>query len=170
MSPTLEPKHLRIARQYLGQKEVPGLGVNAWIKSLWQSLKGGAWFWKQYGEDDSKLPWCGAFVAYVLQQAGYPIPAQYASARAWEKYGTKLDTPVLGCIAVFTRSGGGHVGFVVGLDAKGWLQILGGNQGDAVSIASFDPARVTAYRQIPGLKVTTPPPQIAAAAKSTSEA
>lgn len=33
---------------------------------------------------------------------------------------TKLDKPAYGCIVtfIFTRQGGGHVGFVVGVDAK----------------------------------------------------
>jgi len=28
---------------------------------------------------------------------------------------TKLDKPAYGCIVTFTRQGGGHVGFVVGV-------------------------------------------------------
>ena len=51
--------HAWIAHAYahIGQKEIPGPGVNAWIKSLWAGLKGGSWFWNHYGQDDSKLPW-----------------------------------------------------------------------------------------------------------------
>lgn len=165
-----EPAYLKLARTFIGQREVPGLGVNAWIKNLWAGLSGGTWFWNTYGKDDSKLPWCGAFVAYCLKQTGLPHAAKYASARAWETYGTALSKPKLGCIVVFTRSGGGHVGFVVGKDQRGFLQVLGGNQGDAVSIASFDPARVTAYRCPPGVTLTVDPPVKGKVADSKSEA
>ena len=58
-----------------------------------------------------------------------------------------------GCIAVFERKGGGHVGFVVGTDERGRLMVLGGNQGDAVTIAPFDKSRVLGYRYPQGEKV-----------------
>jgi hypothetical protein len=41
----------------------------------------------------------------------------------------------------------GHVGFVVGEDmARHALLLLGGNQGNAVSVAAFDRNRVVGYR------------------------
>jgi hypothetical protein len=45
----------------------------------------------------------------------------------------------------FTREGGGHVGFIVGTDARGNLMVLGGNQSNAVSIAPFAKSRATGY-------------------------
>lgn len=149
----MTPKWIEEARQHLGQKEIPGVKSNVWIKDMWLSLKGGAWFWKTYGEDDSKLPWCGAFTAYVLRNSGFDVPAQYASAKAWATWGQRLQRPAPGCIVVFNRDGGGHVGFVVGEDAKGNLMVLGGNQGDAVNIRPFSVSRVVAYRYPPGLPI-----------------
>lgn len=58
---------------------------------------------------------------------------------------TKLSKPAYGCIVTFTRQGGGHVGFVIGKDKSGNLMVLGGNQGNRVSIAAFSPSRVTGY-------------------------
>lgn len=147
--------HAWIAHAYthIGQKEVPGPGVNAWIKSLWGSLKGGEWFWGQYGNDDSKLPWCGAFVAKCMQDSGFKIPERYASAKAWLEWGSPLSEPAVGAVVVFTRDGGGHVGFVVGADQRGRLMVLGGNQGDAVSIAPFELSRVAGYRWPPGTEI-----------------
>ncbi len=55
-----------------------------------------------------------------------------------------------GCVVVFERAGGGHVGLVVGETAGGRLLVLGGNQGDAVSVAAFQRERVVAYRWPPG--------------------
>jgi hypothetical protein len=40
----------------------------------------------------------------------------------------------------------GHVGFVAGQDRAGNLMVLGGNQGDAVSIKPFARGRVLGFR------------------------
>ena len=47
---------------------------------------------------------------------------------------------------MFSREGGGHVGFVVGRDATGNIMVLGGNQSDAVNVRAFPASRVTGYR------------------------
>jgi uncharacterized protein (TIGR02594 family) len=58
-------------------------------------------------------------------------------------FGKAIDKPVMGSIAIKKRGrGGGHVGFVVGQSSTGkYLFILGGNQGDSVSIARY-PANI----------------------------
>lgn len=93
-------------------------------------------------------PWCGGFVAACLARAGLGkhVPKDFPLARAWAKVGAPLSKPAYGCVVVFTRDGGGHVGFVVGKDAKGNLMVLGGNQGNQVCIKPFSKARVLAYR------------------------
>ena len=57
------------------------------------------------------------------------------------------------CLGVREVKGFRHnpiiVGFCVGVDARGRLLILGGNQGDMVSIFPFNRARVTGYRRVP---------------------
>ena len=58
-------------------------------------------------------------------------------ATDWLSIGKVLPKPAEGCIVVFSRAGGGHVGFVVGKSASGNLMVLGGNQGDAVRISEF---------------------------------
>jgi len=152
-----EPTWLAIARRSLGVAEIPGPKSNGWIRDMWHRLKGGAWYWKHFGSDDSLLPWCGAFVAHAMQAAGIEYPKQYASAKAWLDWGTPLVRPVLGCIVVFDRSGGGHVGFVVGRDSQTRnLLVLGGNQGDRVSIAPFASSRIAGFRWPPGLAVPAP--------------
>ena len=48
------------------------------------------------------------------------------------------ETPWFGSVAVYSRGKGqGHVGFVVGVDAAGRYLVLGGNQGDSVSVAAL---------------------------------
>jgi len=44
----------------------------------------------------------------------------------------------------------GHVGFFAGWGTDGRIMILGGNQGDTVSIAPFDVSRVLGIRRIRG--------------------
>lgn len=46
---------------------------------------------------------------------------------------------------MLTRTGGGHVGFYVRETDK-YVYILGGNQGNKVSIAGYDKGRIIAYR------------------------
>ena len=141
---TDEPPWLRIARAYLGLKEIKGKKHNKQILSWWQAV-GASWF------RDDETPWCGAFVGGVLSDAGIDIlpGGKAARARAWEKWGRELNGPAVGCVVTLWRrsksSGNGHVFFLLGKRHKRLVGI-GGNQGDAVTVANFDPARVTSYR------------------------
>ncbi len=145
-----------IAESHLGKREIPGPKSNGWLRDMWMGLRGGKWFWDAVGYgDDSRLPWCGAFVAMCVESAGFAYAKNYASAKDWLNWGEVLNDPAEGCIVVFTREGGGHVGFVVGRDLRGRLLVLGGNQGDAVSVAPFEFSRVAGYRWPTG--ATVPP-------------
>lgn len=138
-----EPAWLIEASKHIGQKEVPGKGSNPWIVSLWNRAKD-VFSW--LGSDDSSAPWCGSFVAHCIAAAGIPVPQHFYRAKAWLDWGVTLGAPTPGCIVVYERKGGGHVGFVVGRDSRGNLMTLGGNQGDSVSIAPFATDRVAGYR------------------------
>ena len=101
------------------------------------------------------------------------LRTRFEAAKSYLGWGGRLDAPILGCIVVFTRDGGGHVGFAIGKDERGRLMILGGNQGNAVTIAPFDMERVAGYRwPAPGPTVRQPLPLIASsgAASSRNEA
>lgn len=128
---------MQVARSYLGTAEIPGPRHNKTIQRWLTNL--GAWW------TDDETPWCGTFMAAVMKEVGLPYPQHYYRARAWAEYGTRLAMPAPGCIAVFVRTGGGHVGFVEGVDKSGRLMVLGGNQGNRVSVAPFDRSRVLAY-------------------------
>lgn len=129
---------LNEAEKWVGVKEVPGPGVNARIRALWYDLPGGAWFWKEYGSDDSKLPWCGAACAGIFKACGITLPKNYASARSWATWGQALDEPTIGAVLILGRKGGAHVCIIAGRDARGRLMCYGGNQGDAFTLAPFD--------------------------------
>jgi uncharacterized protein (TIGR02594 family) len=125
------------AKKHIGLKEISG-------KNDHPLLLG---WWVKYGVKYLyKKAWCGLFTAHSIKSAGHPIPKHWYRALAWLDWGVDIGSPCYGCVVVFSRTGGGHVGFVVGKDDKGRLMVLGGNQGDSVSIAPFDLSRVAGYR------------------------
>lgn len=93
----------------------------------------------------TQIPWCSGYLCAMMEKAGIRS-ARTDGAKNWLNWGEKLEDACDGCIVVFTRSGGGHVGIVVGEDEKGNLLVLGGNQGNAVNVKSFSRSRVTGYR------------------------
>jgi uncharacterized protein (TIGR02594 family) len=138
----IEPKWLTIARGDIGTAEIPGPETDVKIRGWLRSLR--AWW------DDDATPWCGVAMAAWMQQAGYTLPKFWMRARDWATWGQYLHGPEVGCVVVFSREGGGHVGLVVGRDKDWNLMVLGGNQGDAVNIKPFSLDRVLAYRWPPG--------------------
>lgn len=92
-------------------------------------------------------PWCAAFLGAMLKRAGYAGTGSLL-ARSYLDWGDRLDSPRFGAVAVLSRGddpNAGHVGFVLS-DTNGKLYLLGGNQGDAVTVASFDRARLLGLR------------------------
>lgn len=137
-----DPVWIQTARKYVGEKEIPGPRHNPHIVRFWQAI--GA----PYRDDETA--WCGAFVGGVLAESGLPVVKNAASARSFLNMPVKLGLPAYGAVVVFWRGSPtgwqGHVGFVVGRDAKANLMVLGGNQKDMVRIDPFDTDRVLGYR------------------------
>ena len=133
-----DPAWIVEARKYIGQREIKGAKTNGFVSIWLKTLR--AWW------SDDEQPWCGVFVAHCIQSVGLPIPKNWMRATDWLSIGKTLPRPAMGCIVVFSRAGGGHVGFVVGKTATGNLMVLGGNQGDSVRISEFSPARAIGYR------------------------
>jgi uncharacterized protein (TIGR02594 family) len=133
---------LEKAKQYIGLTEVKGAGHNPKILEFWKTIKLG-------GIKDDETSWCAAFVGAVLENCGIRSTRK-ENARSYEHWGVKLDEPVEGAIVVFWRYNPkgiyGHVGFVAGRDQAGNLMVLGGNQGDKVSVRPFSTERVLCYR------------------------
>ena len=148
------------ATKHIGLKEEPGAGNNPTIVSWWKDIKRG-------GIKLDSVPWCAAFVGSCLERVGIES-TRYESARSYLNWGQPLPEAIYGCVVVFNRDGGGHVGFVVGKDNQGRLLVLGGNQGDSVSIAPFTVMRVAGYRWPPGIPITNEPlPAVASNEKSS---
>lgn len=151
------------ARKHIGLQEIKGTKHHPEIVQFWKDIKRG-------GIKDDETPWCAAFVGAILERSGIKS-SRFESAKSYLQWGDLLTQPVVGCVVVFTRDGGGHVGFVVGQDKSGNLLVLGGNQGDAVNVRSFPRSRVSGYRWPTGFMLPEVVlPILSSAEQSRSEA
>jgi uncharacterized protein (TIGR02594 family) len=133
-----EPKWVAVARYYVGQREIVGRRHNPNVLRWWIAIRA------PFTNDET--PWCAGFVGGILESVKLKS-SRSAAARSYLKWGKKVASPTLGCVVVFERGPvNGHVGFVVGKDKKGNLMVLGGNQGNMVSIKAFARGRVLGYR------------------------
>lgn len=122
------PLYLKIAMGEVGTKEIKGSAHNKRVLE-YHSVSGG------FGEDE--VPWCASFVNWVMLRSGETKTVSYpARAKSWGDYGIGIHSPRVGAIAVKTRIGGGHVGFVVAVRGNS-LYLLGGNQSDEVNIRRY---------------------------------
>jgi uncharacterized protein (TIGR02594 family) len=136
------PKMLVEALRLHGTRETAGPGntpeIMAWAHEMGGDLA------RVFTAD--AIPWCGLFMAIVAKRAGKPGCAQPLWARAWASWGQASPRASLGDVLVFVRRGGGHVGLYVGDDGTHY-HVLGGNQGNAVSIIRIAKARCIAVRR-----------------------
>lgn len=102
-------------------------------------------------KDETDIAWCAAFINWVMKHYGYEgvtTDKGYDAVRAlkWATWaeGKDLGKPVYGAIAVKTRTGGGHVGFVAG-KKDGKVVILGGNQSQKLYCVAYDISDYFAY-------------------------
>lgn len=136
------PRILVEALKLYGVRETAGPGnttaIMAWADELGPGVR------KVYTADS--IPWCGLFMGVVAKRAGKDLPASPLWARAWASWGEKSPQAGLGDVLVFVRNGGGHVGVYIGEDASAYC-VLGGNQGDAVSLTWIAKTRCIAVRR-----------------------
>jgi uncharacterized protein (TIGR02594 family) len=97
------------------------------------------------------LAWCAAFVNWSLKEAGID-GANSPGVSAWKNWGTKLDNPAYGAIAIWKD--GSHVGFVVGENAEGKLVMLHGNWSKKVDLSTYgiDKSEIGSYVYPTGYK------------------
>ena len=135
-----EPIWLAHGWAELGQREVAGRKDNPHIVSYFDDARRG-----DIASDE--VPWCAAFVGACLERAGISGSGSLL-ARSYLEWGISADAGQIGAIAVLSRGRNpsqGHVGFLVGWDEKRiWL--LGGNQGNRVSVAPYDRSRLLDLR------------------------
>lgn len=158
----IDPQWLAIARPLVGLHEIKGVEHSPEILAMWRAIK-------RSGIQSDEVPWCAAFVGACLERAGIHS-SRFESAASYLTWGVRLEGPAHGCIVVFSRDGGGHVGFVVGQETHGNLLVLGGNQGDEVCVKAFSPSRVVGYRWPVDVPIISAPLQVGTAETSGSEA
>lgn len=111
------------------------------------------------GVDPVITEWCAAFVNLILLENDLPqssTVSDYAlTARSFLQWGEEVkEGPRKGDILVFTRGDSewkGHVGFYVShklVDGKVYFSVLGGNQSNSVSIASYPASRLLSIRRL----------------------
>jgi len=104
------------------------------------------------GKQPDDIAWCGAFVSWCIKEShGAHMPVVFSARAAdWLKNGSALAGPQYGAIVVtkaLAAGSSGHVGFVSSWDGTN-VTILGGNQGDAVSLRDFHIDAVRGWRMV----------------------
>jgi uncharacterized protein (TIGR02594 family) len=144
-----------IARRFLGIGEIAGPTHHPFVQFCHSVAGLGI-------EQPDETAWCGSFVSTVAWIAGIELPGKPARARSWLKAGHAVlvgEARPGWDIVIITRGTGeqpgpdvldapGHVGFYAGRTAAGAITLLGGNQGDVVSFATFPASRVLGIRRL----------------------
>lgn len=143
-----------LAQRFVGMKEIPGPKDNPFIQ--WSLTLCG------FPSDvHDEVPNCSAFANAIAWLLRLPR-SKSARARSWLTVGTPitLRQAAAGNDVVVLKRGKppqpgaevldavGHVGFFAGLEGNETVLVLGGNQGDAVSIARFDIGDVLGVRRL----------------------
>ena len=132
-----------IAQGYIGTTEGPGPEDNPAIMEMFASV-GHDWV-----EHDS-VAWCAAFVGHCLEKGGLRSTRRL-NARSYLEWGIPVDLAdaQTGDIVVFSRGSKawqGHVGFFVKTGGA-MIEVLGGNQSDAVNIQRYSKSRLLGVRR-----------------------
>ena len=147
-----------IAQRFIGMKEIPGSNDNPFILSMLQLDAD----WPTGDE----VPWCSAFVNYVAWLLRLPR-SKSLLARSWLQCGRPVggvgalaSTERVGFDVVILSRGTrpqpgtdnftapGHVGFFAGYPSDDVVTLLGGNQGDSVSIGHYPIDRILGIRRL----------------------
>lgn len=96
---------------------------------------------------DDETPWCSSFVNWCMVNTGEEGTGS-AAAASWLTWGRAVDIRDFqpGDIAVLSRVGGHHVGFIVATVGT-YVLLLAGNQGNRVSVAPFPMNRLVGVRR-----------------------
>ena len=131
---------LSLAMLELGVAEIPGDQDNPRITEYFAATS--------LGKASETVPWSGAFVSWVLAQAG---GAGFARNANWLGFGTELTEPKRGAIVVLngmSPGSSGQVGFLVERRDDCAL-VVAGNVNNRVALSCFPLSKVRSYRWPP---------------------
>lgn len=143
------PAWISVANRWVGTAEaLPNGRKNPDVCAMFEAVD----YYDAATVDCRKVMWCAVFVNFCLTSAGVP-GTRSAAARSFSERPRLFEdlkgVPRPGCIVVLSSKDrgpeAGHVGFYAGEAPGNKVRILGGNQGDAVSVAAFPKARVIGY-------------------------
>jgi uncharacterized protein (TIGR02594 family) len=147
------PPWLLKMRSMNGLSETPGSADTTKILAMADEIAKAYPEMKSYcdGYNHDSIPWCGLAAADCMAAVGIRPPFgstdtdRFLWARSWadDPNYTVLKVPRLGCVVVLTRSGGGHVTFYESTSGSNYM-CRGGNQADAINLASFSKSNVVA--------------------------
>ncbi len=152
MKTAIEITAYEVAERFLGFQEAPGAIHNPAILAMMRL--DASWV------EDDETPWCSGFANAVAWLLGLPRSNSVA-ARSWLRVGepVALEEALRGFdVVVLQRGGGrqpgpevlaapGHVGFFTRLEGD-LVYLLGGNQGNRVTVAPFPVERVLGVRRL----------------------
>ncbi len=119
------------------------------------------------GQNTPFPPWCGAFVGFCMKENDVrPLPPSPGLAVSWKTWGTRsiplgADSVPVGSVVVLKPQAPGttgHVGFFSRFVGTGQVELLGGNQGNAVSRTTFKVSDVAMIRMRDDGGAPPPPP------------
>jgi len=132
-----------IALSQIGIKEIVGKEHNSEVLKYFNET-GHKWV------KDDETAWCSAFINWVAFKADKPRSFKL-NARSWLTVGKKVEVPKTGDIVILWRespeSWKGHVGIYC-RETKNYIYILGGNQGNSVSIKAYQKRQLLEYRRL----------------------
>lgn len=105
------------------------------------------------GVNVQNTPWCAAFMNMVLKRCSIKGTGSNL-ARSFLKIGTKVELKdaIPGDLVVFKRGNSNWQGHIATLvkkhDGEPYIEVLGGNQGDSVSIAKYAVASILGIRRV----------------------
>jgi uncharacterized protein (TIGR02594 family) len=148
------PPWLNTMRAITGLTETPGDADNSKILAMADYIARKypemASYCAQYNHDS--IAWCGLCAAFCCATADVRPPFGatdtdkflWAQSFAYDPGFVEIADPILGCIIVMTRSGGGHVTLWEG-ETNGSNKCRGGNQSDAVNVSNYSKSDVIKY-------------------------
>lgn len=143
------PMWLQFMVKAIGTKEKPGAADNpmiidaaAFVGRTWPDM---ADYCKTYKHDST--PWCGLATAWAVTKARIRPPfrkgsdGKFLASAAWREWGFDVKTFERGAIACLE----GHVALCYEQEGS-TTYLVGGNQGDAITIMPVKTVSILAYR------------------------